>query len=27
MNAVEMFKVYEMWDDAIRVAKAHGNQK
>lgn len=27
LNAVEMYKVYEMWDDSIRVAKAHGNQK
>ncbi len=22
-----MYKVYEMWDDAIRVAKSHGSQK
>lgn len=27
MHAVEMYKVYEMWEDAIRVSKAHGNQK
>lgn len=26
-NAVETYKVYEMWDDAIRVAKSHGGQK
>ena len=25
-NAVEMYKNHEMWDDAIRVAKAHGSQ-
>jgi intraflagellar transport protein 172 len=25
INAVEMYKVYENWEDSIRVAKAHGN--
>ena len=27
LNAVEMYKLYQMWEDAIRVAKSHGNQK
>ncbi|CAI2386632.1 unnamed protein product [Moneuplotes crassus] len=26
-GAVDMYTVHEMWDDAIRVAKAHGSQK
>lgn len=26
-GAVDMYTIHEMWDDAIRVSKAHGNQK